>query len=87
MLASSISSFSHATASILYFCCSADNNDDGLVDYECNGVGIFFFGSIYIIDATLGLQYLGGGGIAATDSTITMTDCEISGNTVRFTIS
>ena len=26
---------------------AADNDDDGLVDYECNGVGIFFFGSIY----------------------------------------
>ena len=41
-----------------------------------------------IIDATLGLQY--GGGIHAS-GTITMTNCEISGNTassgVRFTIS
>ncbi len=41
-----------------------------------------------IIDATLGLQH--GGGIYAGGSTITMTNCEISGNTagwVRFTIS
>ena len=42
-----------------------------------------------IIDATLGLQ--NGGGIAAYDSSaITITNCEISGNTasgVRFTIS
>ena len=41
-----------------------------------------------IIDATLGLQY--GGGIHAS-GTITMTNCQISGNTassgVRFTIS
>ena len=41
-----------------------------------------------IIDATLGLQ---GGGIMAFGSTITMTNCEISGNTavssVGFTIS
>ena len=69
---------------------AADNNDDGLVDYECNGVGIFFFGSIYIIDATLGLQE-GGGIYASGATTITMTNCEISENTatssVRFTIS
>ena len=41
-----------------------------------------------IIAATLGLQY--GGGIYTFYSTITMTNCEISGNTaidVRFTIS
>ena len=44
-----------------------------------------------IIDATLGLQF--GGGICASrmySSTITMTNCKISGNTaewVRFTIS
>ena len=41
-----------------------------------------------IIDATLGLQE--GGGIYVDGSTITMTNCEISGNTagsVRFTIS
>ena len=35
---------------------AAADDDDGLVDYECNGVGIFFFGSIYVIDTNTGIQ-------------------------------
>ena len=36
---------------------SSDNDDDGLVDYECTGVGIFFFGSIYNRCNTWSLGY------------------------------
>ena len=38
---------SHTLLHLFYTFAAADNNDDGLVDYECNGVGIFFCGSIY----------------------------------------
>ena len=39
--------FTHTLLHLFYTFAAADDDDDGLVDYECNGVGIFFFGSIY----------------------------------------
>ena len=40
-------SFSFLGTCPLTFAAVADDDDDWLVDYECNGVGIIFFGSIY----------------------------------------
>ena len=72
-------------------CAAADNDDDGLVDWSMMNAMALGSSSLVlsIIDATLGLQQ-DGGGICASDSTITMMNCQISGNTagwVRFTIS